>query len=160
MDRIDVLKATSLVGLTSSLWLSGIYFGSSQLTVPLLFGLPVETSSAAFKDLYYSGAKTVVPLALLSTVATGVAGYLDPEKRVGYAIAAVSTIGTLAWTRAAMVGNIDRLLAIADDKKVKEKVRTEEMDQLLKQWQWMNSVRAVLAGVGGVLGLLVTSRTL
>ncbi|KIV77694.1 hypothetical protein PV11_09477 [Exophiala sideris] len=160
MDRIDILKATSLVGLTSSLWLSGIYFGSSQLTVPLLFGLPVDTSAKLFKDLYYSGAKTVVPLALLGTVCTGVAGYLDPEKRVGYAIAATSTIGTLAWTRAAMMGNINRLLAIADDKKVKENVRTEEMDQLLRQWQWMNAVRAVLAGVGGVLGLLVTSRIL
>lgn len=160
MDRVDILKATSLVGLSSSIWLSGIYFGSSHLTVPLLFGLPVETSTAAFKKLYYSGAATVVPLALLSTLSHGVAGYLDEEKRVGYAIAATSTIATLAWTAAAMAGLNDKLIAIAGDKKAREDVRPAEADKLLRQWQWMNMVRAVLAGVGGVVGLLVTSRIL
>ncbi|KIW20370.1 hypothetical protein PV08_00945 [Exophiala spinifera] len=160
MDSTTVLRATSFLGVSSSIWLSGISFSQSYLTIPLLVGIPSETSTALFKDLYYSGAKLIVPLALTSTLSTATAAYLDAEKRAGYAVAAAATISILPFTAAVMFPCIHRLIAIADDAKVREKTQPGEVAGLLTQWKWMNYVRAGLSGVGGVVGLLVYSGSL
>jgi hypothetical protein len=161
MDASPVLRASALLGLSSSLWLSGIYFSASQLTLPLLYRLPAETSTKVFTELYYRGAKTIVPLALLSTASTGLSAYLDPDNHLKYAVAAAATISSLAFTAAAMTPTIDRLIAISKDTTVMVKsAASGEIETLLRRWKWMNNVRAGLCAVGGVLALLVASRTL
>ncbi|KAL6243143.1 hypothetical protein RBB50_009694 [Rhinocladiella similis] len=160
MDSKTILRATSFLGLSSSIWVSGISFSQSFLTIPLLLGLPSETSTPIFKDLYYSGATLIVPLAVTSALSTATAAYLDAEKRTGYAVAAVATISILPFTAAFMFKCIHRLIAIADDAKIREKTQPGEVDGLLTRWKWMNFVRAGMSGIGGVVGLLVYSGTL
>ncbi len=161
MDNTNILRTSALLGLSSSFWLSGIYFSASQLTLPLLYRLPAETSTNIFTELYYRGAQTIVPLALLSTLSTGLSAYLDPERRSGYAVAATATISSLAWTAAFMSGTINRLIAISKDANLQEKAGPSgEVEMLLRRWKWMNNVRAGLCAVGGLLALLVASETL
>lgn len=160
MDNPTVLRTASLLGLSTSLYLSGIYFSASHLTIPIIRRLPVETSTSAFTELYYRGAKTVVPLALFSTFCTGVSAYLGPSKRVGYAITAVATIASLPWTGVVMKGVNERLIAIGKEAHAREKTNEGEVEQLLRQWKWMNNVRAGLAAVGGIVGLVVATDVL
>ncbi len=72
MDSNTILRTTSILGLSSSLFVSGVSFSQSYLTIPLFIGLPQETTTPLFKDLYYSGAKLIVPLALTSTLSTAI----------------------------------------------------------------------------------------
>ncbi len=160
MDSNTVLRTTSFLGLTSSIWLSGIYYSQSHLTIPLLYDLAGDTSASIFQDLYYSGAKLIVPLVITSVLCSGTSAYLDRKRRVRYAIAALATIGTLAWTRAVMMGGIQRLIALANEPLLREKMQPGEVVELLKQWRWMNMVRAALAGIGGIVGLLGMNGTL
>ncbi|KAK5195585.1 hypothetical protein LTR99_002111 [Exophiala xenobiotica] len=157
MDSNTILQTTSFLGFTSSIWLSGIYYSQSHLTIPLLYALAEDTSASIFQGLYYSGAKLIVPIVLTSVLSSGTSAYLDREKRVPYAIAALATIGTLIWTRAVMMGGIERLIALANKERLREKMQPGEVVKLLKQWRWMNMVRAALAGIGGIVGLLGAS---
>ena len=79
--------------------MSTLNFSASHLTHPILYRLPIEASASVFSELYYRGAKSVVPIALISTLCSGLAAYLDPEKRVGYAVAAAASFATLPFTR-------------------------------------------------------------
>ena len=160
MDNTSILRATSLVGFSSSLFLSGIYFTSSQVALPILYGLPVATSTAGFSTLYYRGFAVVGPLVALSSTCSGISAYLDSHKRVGYAIAGIATFATLPWTRFVMWNGIQRLLAISADVKLQEKVQVADVEKLLDQWGWMNFLRAGMAGVGGVVALLVAGNVL
>ncbi|GME24760.1 hypothetical protein BKCO1_23000136 [Neofusicoccum parvum] len=157
MDQTTLLRTTSILGFTSSIYLSGIYFSSSHLTLPILYRFPSSTSTSIFEEFYYRGAITVVPLALFSTLSSGVSAYLQPEKRASFAAAAALTIGTLAWTRAAMMGTIEALVGAARDEKVREKVGENGVVEGLKRWKWMNMVRAGLALAGGVVGLVAVA---
>ena len=155
MDNTTLLRTTSLVGLTSSLFLSGIYFCSTQLALPLLSKLPIGTSTPRFAQLYHSGAAVVGPLVALSSLSFGTAAYLDSKKRTQYAIASAVVFASLPWTRFVMWSCIQRLIAISEDVKLQEKVSATEVEGLFGQWGWMNLVRSGMAGVGGVLGLLL-----
>lgn len=154
MDNLTILRTASLVGLSSSIYLSGVHFSASQLTLPILYRLPTQTSTSIFTELYYRGASTIVPLVLLSSLSTGIAAFLDPARRVEYAFAAGLTFATLPWTRVAMADNIEKLIAIAEDATLREKVPAAEVERLLRQWTWMNMVRSVLDGLGGIVALL------
>ncbi len=155
MDNSTVLRTTSLIGLTSSLFLSGIYFCSTQLALPLLHNLPIETSTPRFAQLYHNGAAVVGPLVALSSLSLGTSAYLDPKKRTQYAIAGAVVFASLPWTRFVMWAGIQRLIAISEDVKLQQKVSTEEVAELFGQWGWMNLVRSGMAGIGGVVGLLL-----
>ncbi|KIX10059.1 uncharacterized protein Z518_01140 [Rhinocladiella mackenziei CBS 650.93] len=155
MDKTTVLRTTTLLGLGSAIYLSGINFSASHLTLPILYRLPKDTSTSAFAELYSRGAYTVVPLAIFSTLCTGASAYLDPEKRVGYAIAAGLTFATLPWTQFAMMETNKNLIKISEETTVSEKKSDGEVERMLRQWKWMNMVRAALAAVGAVLGFVV-----
>jgi hypothetical protein len=155
MDSTTILRTTSLVGLSSSLFLSGIYFTSTQVALPILYGLPVSTSTKGFNQLYYRGFAVVAPLAVISTLCAGGSAYLDSKNRVGYAIAGTATFGTLAWTRFVMWSCIQRLLTISNDMRLQEKIGAPEVERLLTQWGQMNLVRFGMAAIGGILGLLL-----
>lgn len=155
MDAPTLLRTTSILGISTSLFMSGIHFSASHLTLPLLYHLPVETSSSVFAEYYHSGARTVVPLSIVSSIFTGVAAYLDPQKRVGYAVAAAATFATLPFTTLVIMSVNKRLLAIAGDQTVREKAADGEVEMLLRRWTTLNMVRAVMGGVGGMLGFAV-----
>ncbi|KAJ9603353.1 hypothetical protein H2200_012131 [Cladophialophora chaetospira] len=160
MDSVTVLRTTSFLGLSSSLFLSGIYFCSTQVALPVLYGLPVATSTHGFDQLYHNGLNVVGPLVAFSSLCSAASAYLDSRRRIGYAIAGATTLASLPWTRLVMWGVIQRLLAISGDVKLQEKVQVAEVEKLLDQWGWMNLVRSGMAAVGGIVGLLVAGDVL
>jgi hypothetical protein len=142
-----------VLGLSSSLILSGINFGASHLTIPLLYNLPVPTSTRLFSSLYHRGAITLVPLTLFSGLNFGTLAYLIPSQRLTYAIAGASTLSALAWTQIVIAPTNKRLCEVSEMGDVEtEKVKGEEVDELLRRWKWMNFVRSGLALAGGLVG--------
>ncbi|OJD34463.1 uncharacterized protein BKCO1_23000136 [Diplodia corticola] len=154
MEPSALVRTTAILGFSSSIYLSGIYFSSSQLTLPILYRLPSATSTSVFDEFYHRGAVTVVPLALASTLCSGLAAYLQPVGRATFACAGALTIATLGWTRLAMMGTIDALIAAANDERVREEMEAGEVVEKLKTWRWMNMVRAGLSLAGGMAGLI------
>ncbi|KAJ9620135.1 hypothetical protein H2203_007900 [Taxawa tesnikishii (nom. ined.)] len=150
MDHVRTAKA---LGLTSSLFLSGTYFASSQLVLPILYTRSPSTSTPIFSELYYRGAVTVVPLALFSASCSGYLAYACPTLRTLYAIAAVAPFATLPWTVLFMKSTNDRLNLLAKDQREQEKADPAEVTALLKKWTVFNYVRSGMCMIGGLAGL-------
>lgn len=147
------VRTAQVLGLTSSIFLSGINIGASHLTLPILYTRPTSTSTPIFNELYTRGAATLVPLSIFSASCSALVAYLLPSQRNLWAIAAVATIAQLPWTILGMMKTNNRLNAIAASKNEQEKASEEEVVALLRQWTWMNIVRGLLALVGGLTGL-------
>jgi hypothetical protein len=154
MDSTSALRTTSVLGFTSSLFLSGIYFCSTEIGLPLLYNLPIATSTSGFSKLYYGGSKVVAPIVAISSISLGTAAYLNAQKRVQYASAAALVFSALPWTRTVMWGGIQRLLTISTDARLQEKVGVAEVEMLLTQWGRLNLCRAGFAAAAGIIGLL------
>jgi len=149
------IQTAAFVGSISSSLLSGVNFSASQLTLPILYHLPADSSTPIFEELFYRGGWTIVPLTLFSTLCTGTAAYLETTKRSGYAAAALASFASLPWTAVVMRPTIQRLIKLANDERYRQKVEAKEVVALLKKWTWMNNVRSALALLGAVLGLSV-----
>lgn len=121
--------------------------------MPILYRLPPATGLDIWAEFFNRGFVTVVPLVVASTFAFATAAYLVPAKRKRLAAASVLVIGTLVWTRAFMMGGIDRMLLLNDSHAELEMARSGEVLSLLKTWSWQNMVRSVMAGVGGMVGI-------
>ena len=154
MSSFDIIRTTSSLGLSSSLILSGMYFSSSQLTLPILYRLPDATSTDIFQELYYRGAATVVPLCAFSTLSSGAAAYYDSMRRRGFVSAAVLTFASMPWTLLVMKSGIDRLLKLHESSVEREKAEKGEVERLLRTWKWMNVVRGAFCAAGGAVGLV------
>ena len=147
------IRTAQVLGLTSSILLAGINIGSSYLTVPILYTRPTSTSTPFFSEFYIRGAITLVPLGIFSSFCSATVAYLHPAQRELWAIAAAAIIAQTPWTVLVMMGTNNRLNAIAASKIEQEKISSEEVVGLLRQWAWMNVVRGLLALVGGLVGL-------
>ncbi|KAI1618116.1 hypothetical protein EDD36DRAFT_22456 [Exophiala viscosa] len=155
MPGLTFSDTAAVVGSISSLLLAGVNFSASQLTLPILYRIPDETSTSIFEELFYRGGMVIVPLTLFATLCTGTTAYLEPTARSGYTAAAVASFASLPFTGLYMRPTIQRLLKLANDEKVRQKADANEAVSLLKRWRWMNFVRAALALVGGAVGLAV-----
>jgi Domain of unknown function (DUF1772) len=149
----NTVRTAQALGLTSSIFLSGINIGSSVLTVPILYTRPTSISTPIFREFYLRGAVTLVPLSIFSGTCSALVASLLPAQRPLWAIAAVFTLAQTPWTLLVMMGTNDRLSAVAGSMVEQEKARGEEVVGLLRQWAWMNIVRGLLAMVGGMVGL-------
>lgn len=147
------IKPLQILGLTSSIFLSGVCFSSSQLTLPILYRLPTATSTTIFTEFYHRGTATVLPFVVASTLSSATVAYLVPAQRSAHILAGAATFATLPWTIVVMMRGIQRLLKLDESEVDREKAGKEEVVRLLKQWRWMNNVRSVLALVGGVVGV-------
>ena len=148
----NTIRIAQALGLTSSIFLSGINIGSSVLTVPILYTRPASISTPIFREFYLRGSVTLVPLGIFSGTCSALVAYLLPAQRQLWAIAAMATLAQTPWTLLVMMGTNNRLIAIAGSKIEQEKASGEEVG-LLRQWAWMNVVRGLLAMVGGLVGL-------
>jgi hypothetical protein len=148
------IRTAQALGLTSSIFLSGVNIGSSLLTVPILYTRPISISTPIFREFYLRGAATLVPLGIFSGTCSALVAYLLPAQRQLWAIAAVATLAQTPWTLLVMMGTNNRLSAIAAGSMIEqEKVSGEEVVGLLRRWAWMNVARGLLAMVGGLVGL-------
>lgn len=148
------IKTLQVLGLTSSIFLSGGYFSSSHLTVPILYHLPTSTSTSFFAKFYHRGVMTVVPLAIVSAVSSAAVAYLVPSRSMEYMAAAAATLATLPWTVLVMTNTNRKLMELNANAVEREKVGDAHVVTLLKKWRWMNLVRSAMALVGGLLGTM------
>ena len=151
MDSTSKVMAT--FGAGSALWLSGFYFCSSQVAIPPLLALPAKLAVTSWNTIYYRAIPIVVPMTVLSVIATGTTAYLVPEKRIEFGVAAVSTLGGLAWTQLMMVKTNNRMMALEKDGVELEKVGDGGVRELLGKWKGLNTVRAGFGLVGGGVAL-------
>ena len=152
------VKSLQVVGLTSSLFLSGIYFASSHLTLPILYRLPTSTGTSVFVELYNRAVPVVVPLAVVSSLSSATVAYLDPAQRTSWAVAGALTLATMPWTIVVMMSTNKRLMELDESEVEREKAGSQEVVRLLKQWTWMNMTRSVMAMAGGLLGFWALSQ--
>ncbi len=149
----DIIRTAQVLGLTSSIFLSGINIGASYLTLPILYTRSPSISTPFFNEFYTRGAVTLVPLGLFSASCSALVAYLLPSQRTLWSVAGVATFAQLPWTLLFMMKTINRLGAIAASKDEQVKASGAEVVALLRQWAWMNIVRGLLAMVGGLTGV-------
>ena len=149
----NTIRTAQVLGLTSSIFLSGVNIGASYLTLPILYTRPASISTPIFNEFYLRGAVTLVPLGLFSASCSALVAYLLPSQRKLWAVAGASTFAQVPWTLLVMKGTIDVLNAIAASRVEQEKASQAEVVGLLQRWAWMNVLRGLLALVGGLIGL-------
>lgn len=149
----NTIRTAQVLGLTSSLLLSGVNIGSSVLTIPILYTRPTSISTPIFAEFYTRGAVTLVPLGLFSASCSALVAYLLPSQRNLWAIASVAAFAQTPWTLLVMMKTNNRLNTIAASKDEQEKASKEEVVGLLRQWSWMNIIRGGLPLVGGLIGV-------
>lgn len=163
-DTTTLLRSTAtLVGITSTLMVSGFNMSTSHLFVPLMYKLEKETSARMFDRLYHDGLKVVVPLAAAGITSFGYLAYTSPPSStvaggvlgtgLANALAAALMTATLAWTRLVIMPVNERLISIAREVGAKDKVSAGDVETLLRRWWWMNYVRGAGALAAGVLAL-------
>lgn len=170
MADSTLLRSTaSLVGITSTLMLSGFNISTSHLFVPLMYRLDKQTSSRMFDRLYHDGIKVVVPLAAAGITSFSYLAYTSssPPSSVGgggvlgtglgrtpaFAVAAGLVVATLVWTRAVVMPVNEKLISVAREVGAKDRVSAGDVEALLRRWWWMNYVRGAGALAAGVLAL-------
>ncbi|POS73250.1 hypothetical protein DHEL01_v208356 [Diaporthe helianthi] len=145
--------------------ISGFNMSTSYLFVPHMFRLDKQTSTRIFDRLYHDGLKVVVPLAATGILSFSYLAYTSPSpssvgvlgtslgKRPAFVLAAGLVVATLAWTRVVIMPINERLISIAREVGVGDKVSAGDVEALLRRWWWMNYVRGAGALVAGVLAL-------
>ena len=142
-------------GIVSGLFVSGVFFSSSQMVIPLLYNHTPQIQTEIFTKFYWRGFAVVAPLAVASTTAFGAAAYLLPEYRTELAVAAALSVTPLPWTQIVMAKTIGSLIKCENNKVEQEKFGREGILRLLKSWKGNNMVRFGATGAGGLLGLWV-----
>lgn len=153
------LGDTALVfGISSSLLVSGIHFGASILTVPLLYTLPVDTSTQLFSNVHRGSTKINAPLAAFSTTTFAISAYFfaaqDDCFHIALAHAAGLIFSSLLWTRLIMKGVTLALLDTSNQVKLTDEVDQAKVERLLRKWKWMNLFKGCLTFGAGLIGLI------
>lgn len=168
----DLRGTTAVLGITSTLVLSGIHIATSLLFVPRMSTLPLATSTALFDRLYHDGVQVVLPLAGLAIASFGYLAATPPYHSARpasssssststsvvlhvppLAVAAGLVVSTLVWTRVVVMPVNDQLLGMARDARRREDAGPAVVETLLRKWRWMNYVRGFVALGAGVLAL-------
>lgn len=153
-------KTAMVLGVSSSLLVSGIHLGAIH-TVPLLYALPVDTSTQLFSKVHRGSTKIGVPLASFSATILAVSAYLyagDGYFNVALAHAAGLTFSSLLWTRLVMKGVTRSLLDASSQVKLVNEMDQVQVERLLRRWKWMNLFKAGLTFGGGLIGLIALAR--
>lgn len=167
-------STASLVGITSTLMVSGFNISTSHLFVPLMYRLDKQTSARMFDRLYHDGIKVVVPLAAAGITSFSYLAYTSSPpspssgsgdgagggvlgtalgKRPAFAVAAGLLVATLVWTRVVVMPVNEVLISVAREVGAKDRVSAGDVEALLRRWWWMNYVRGAGALAAGLLAL-------
>ncbi|KAK3679823.1 hypothetical protein LTR78_000199 [Recurvomyces mirabilis] len=159
---MDTTLLAQAVSISTAFIMSGYMLSASQVTLPLLYPLPAQTTTPLFAGVYHRGASLVIPGTIISTAASAYLAYTatSSQECIVYAAAGAVTTGILPLTAVAMMPGIHRLLALAkSDSAVQVKAQESgEVTGLLKAWTRQNYVRVVMCAVGGGLGLYAAVR--
>lgn len=151
-------STTLILGISSSLLVSGLHFGASLLTMPSFYKLPADTSTQLFSQFYQRSTRITAPLTAFATAMFGLSAYFFAGERYGLQIAlahaAGLTFSTFLWTRLVMMRVNRALLGTFDGLKLTDEVDQAEVELLLRRWKRMNLLRGCLTTGGGLVGLV------
>lgn len=126
--------------------------------MPLLYTIPVDTSTELFSKLHRRSATIGAPLAAFSATTFAVSAYLSArgENRFNIALAHAAglILSTFLWTRVAMKGVTLALLDAPNQMKLTGEVDQAKVERLLRKWKWMNVIRGGLTFGAGLIGLI------
>jgi hypothetical protein len=154
-----------ILGISSSVFVSGFAFSASYLGIPALALAPIPLRLQQWQVIYDLG-KLVAPT--VSFTSSLIWGYTAWTARAGeewkfYAVAGLATFAFLPWTAVVMLPVNNELMKRAklgkeDAGDVKDGKLVRESEVLLARWDWMNYVRALLPMVGAWVGLYAALR--
>lgn len=154
-------NAALILGISSSLLVSGIHFSASLLTVPLLYRLPADTSTRVFSQFYRGSVKVAAPLTAFATTMFGLSAYFFTGRGHGLNIALGHAAGLafaiFFWTRLVMMRTTRALLENSEGVKLTDGMDQDDVERLLRRYKWMNILRGCFVFGGGLVGLVVLS---
>ncbi|KAJ9603484.1 hypothetical protein H2200_012262 [Cladophialophora chaetospira] len=150
---MEHVSTSSLLGLTSTLVLSGIYFGSARVALPVLNSVPLGQRTSGFVQLSDHIFSVSAPLTAFAGTCWGIAACMDPERQGAYALAGVVTYASIAAIKRDSANAAQNLHAKVADMNSPEETWAEEAELLLEQWTTLNMARSTWAAIGGLIGL-------
>ncbi|WVF71766.1 hypothetical protein IAT40_006574 [Kwoniella sp. CBS 6097] len=133
----------------------------SYYSIPIIRSTSTEHSTKTalhqLRALFSSGSHVFPPLSMAATTCYAISAYFDPAKRAGYVLAALGSIGIAPFTTLIMLPAANQRLIDLDEKAKKGELEgvkgSQEVDELLKSFEWLNAVRAGIMAVGATVGL-------
>ncbi|WVQ99131.1 hypothetical protein IAU59_006263 [Kwoniella sp. CBS 9459] len=133
----------------------------SYYSIPIIRSTSVEHSTKTalhqLRALFSSGSHVFPPLAFAATTCYAISAYFEPSKRGAYTLAALGSIGIAPFTTLVMLPAANQRLIDLDEKAKKgdlDGVRgSNEVDELLKSFEWLNAFRAGIMAIGATVGL-------
>lgn len=160
---IRLAQASALL-LSSSL--AGVSLALSSFLIPRLLELPVPLMLVQWRATFHQGSKTMPPAAAATAALYFylAAAHRRGPKGVWYLVAGVLNFGIVPYTVAFMMGTNRMLEARAERAGVLEEVVEEVVEEaegvgskfLVDRWGVLNLGRAVMVGVGAVVGAWAT----
>jgi hypothetical protein len=142
-------------GIVAGTFVSGVFFSSSQMVIPLLYKHTPQVQTEIFTKFYWRGFAVVAPLAVASTTAFGYAAYVLPRYRTELSVAAALSLVPLPYTQLVMAKGIQTLIKCENNAVEQEKLGGQEILRLLQSWKANNMVRVAATGAGALLGLWI-----
>lgn len=160
MENSNAIKLAQIVGVTSSVFLSGFSFSASYLSMPALGLAPINIRLKQWLKIYNLGKFVSPPLGLASGITWGLLSYSHYGSLAwkNYAAAGFLTFGgTVLWTVAVMMGTNNELMAMTKTGKGEKEGDSgafrDRAETVLSSWDKMNWARIVLPLVGGAVGM-------
>jgi len=156
----STIKALELIATVISLTTSSGVAAYSFLVTPAITratDTSPRTGLAELRPLFEGGKYVFPPAAMISAALYTALAYAQPEKLVGFSIAAVGSIGIIPFTTMYMIPKTNNLLLDLDDR-AKEgdqavEGKKEEVKRLMRDFYRENVVRAGMYWIGGIVGL-------
>lgn len=162
MSETPVFLIARILGISSSVFLSGFAFSASYLGLPALALAPIPLRLQQWQVIYDLGKLVSPTLAAASGVLWGLSAWIarGSEDWRFYAAAGIISFSILPWTVAVMMTSNKELMRRA--KVSKEEAESlkfgEDSAKILARWDSMNYVRAVLPMIGAWVGLYAMLR--
>ena len=162
MSEASAFLIARILGISSSVFLSGFAFSASYLGMPALALAPISLRLQQWQVIYDLGKLVSPTVAAASTLLWGFTAWSARGTEVWkfYAAGGLATFAILPWTIAVMMPTNLELMRRA--KVAKEDAEglnfKKESAVMLTKWNIMNYVRAVLPMVGAWVGLYAALR--
>jgi len=151
---------TRLLGISSSVFLSGFAFSASYYGIPAIVLAPLPLRLTQWQVIYDLGKLVSPPVSALSAALWGVAAWIShgqhSEDWKFYATAGAFTFAVPLWTVVVMLPTNNDLMKkakLGGELEAESESFKVTSEKALVKWDRMNMVRAVLPMVGAWVGL-------
>lgn len=154
-------RAAQFVGPAVSISAAASIATLSAYTSPVFRAISAETSTRTallqVRAFFKSGAKVYPTLAFFGAACSALCAWALPRHRTAYALSTTFALGIAPFTQLVMVplanGRLIELHKRAAKGEFEGEKGNKEVDALLKKFEMLNTVRAAIVAVGGLVSL-------